>query len=148
MVFFAVVSVCLNVHVLEEMGIENATKLRDKQEINGKMPYSNQFDFYDGIIWVKIAIVSGDNVKCQRVKNKCSWFEIKVIYMWRSVSLSELSKNENMCVTRVRLMCVNNCRTQCIYLFMLYCWWINSTVNRCAFDIIDRWLVRVSWVER
>lgn len=50
MVFFAVVSVCLNVHVLEEMGIENATKLRDKQEINGKMPYSNQFDFYDGII--------------------------------------------------------------------------------------------------
>lgn len=43
-----------------------------------------------------------------------------------------------ICVTRVRLMCVNNCRTLCIYLFMLYCWWINSTVNWCAFDILDK----------
>lgn len=62
MSFFVVFVLYLYVHVIEEIsiGIENATKLRDKQEINGEMSYSNQFYFYDWIIWVK--------------KNDCPWW--------------------------------------------------------------------------
>lgn len=84
----------------------------------------------------KRTIVPGDNVKCQRLKSKCRWFEIKLIYVAVSVSNRTIEKWKYAWHVYV-LMCVNNCRTLCIYLFMLYCWWINSAVNWNALDIID-----------